>query len=194
MSFTNFLEGKIADELFGGQAFAAPATLHIGLHSAYPNEAGAGAELSGNGYARVAVTNNLTNWPAYSGDQKQNGTPITFLQATGNWLEAVAISVWDAASSGNVVWGARLAAITPNTDSQDVETKAFAAGQTAQDAHLGTTGQRLHSVDIVISNLDSLADGDMCWLHVFRDASDTTNDTLTGDAIIVGLRLSYSDT
>ena len=100
----------------------------------------------------------------------------------------------DTASSGNVVWGARLAAITPNTDSQDVETKAFASAQTQQDTHLGTTGQRLHTVDLTISNLDSIANGDACWLEVYRDASDTTNDTMTGDAIITGLRLSYSDT
>lgn len=100
----------------------------------------------------------------------------------------------DTATSGNVVWGARLAAITANTDSQDIETKSFATAQTAQDAHLGTTGQRLHSIDITISNLDSIASGDVCWLHVYRDASDTVNDTMTGDAIITALRLSYSDT
>jgi hypothetical protein len=103
MSLSNYLEGKIADEVFGATAFAAPATLHVGLHSAYPNEAGSGAELSGNGYARAAVTNNTTNWPAYSSDQKQNGQPISFPQATGNWLEAVAVSVWDASSSGNML-------------------------------------------------------------------------------------------
>lgn len=100
----------------------------------------------------------------------------------------------DTASSGNVLWGARIAAITANTDTQDVETKAFATAQTQQDSHLGTTNQRLHSVDLTISNLDSLANGDVVWLHFYRDASDTTNDTMTGDAIMVMLRLSYSDT
>jgi len=100
----------------------------------------------------------------------------------------------DTASSGNVVWGCRLAVITPNTDTQDVETKAFATAQTQQDTHLGTTGQRLHSVDITISNLDSLANGDVAWLHFYRDASDTGNDTMTGDAIVVAWRLAYSDT
>lgn len=103
MSFSNYLEGKIADEVFGATAFAAPATLHVGLHSAYPNEAGSGAELSGNNYARAAVTNNTTNWPNYSADQKANGQPITFNTASGNWLEAVAFSIWDAASSGNML-------------------------------------------------------------------------------------------
>lgn len=103
MSFTNYLEGKVADEVFGATAFSAPANLHIGLHSAYPNEAGTGAELSGNGYARVSVTNNTTNWPNYSDPTKSNGTTITFPTATGNWLEAVAVSVWDASVAGNML-------------------------------------------------------------------------------------------
>lgn len=99
----------------------------------------------------------------------------------------------DSASSGDVVFGARLAAITPNTDSQDVETKAFATAQTVTDTHLGTTGQRLHEIDLTISNLDSIANGDEFWLEVYRDA-DNGSDTMTGDAAIVGLELSYSDT
>jgi hypothetical protein len=99
----------------------------------------------------------------------------------------------DSASSGDVVWGARLAAITPNTDSQDIETKAFATAQTVTDSHLGTTGQRLHEVDLTISNLDSLAAGDEVFLEVYRDA-DAGGDTMTGDAILVSLELSYSDT
>jgi hypothetical protein len=100
----------------------------------------------------------------------------------------------DTATSGNVVWGAAIAVITPNTDTQDVETKAFATANTQQDSHLGTTGQRLHTIDLVISNLDALAAGDAVWLKLYRDASDTTNDTMAGDALVTGLRLSYSDT
>jgi hypothetical protein len=103
MSFTNYTEGKIADEIFGATAFAAPATLHIGLHSAYPDETGAGAELTGGNYSRVAVTNNAANWPNYAANQKSNGATITFPTASGNWLEAVAVSIWDASSGGNMI-------------------------------------------------------------------------------------------
>jgi hypothetical protein len=103
MSFTDYTEAKIADEIFGATAFAAPGTLHVGLHSAFPNEAGVGAELSGNGYARAAVTNNVSNWPNYSGGQKTNGNPISFPQASGAWLEAVAFSIWDASTNGNML-------------------------------------------------------------------------------------------
>lgn len=98
----------------------------------------------------------------------------------------------DTASSGDVVWGAQLAAITPNTDSQDIETKSFATAQTVTDSHLGTTGQRLHSADITISNLDSIAAGDWGMLKFYRDA-DNGSDTMSGDATVVGWQLSYSD-
>lgn len=98
----------------------------------------------------------------------------------------------DSASSGDVVWGAALAAITPNTDSQDVETKAFATANTVTDSHLGTTNQRLHLASITVSNLDSVAAGDWCVLRLYRDA-DSGSDTMTGDAAVVEVRVSYSD-
>lgn len=99
----------------------------------------------------------------------------------------------DSATSGGVTFGASLAAITPNTDSQDIETKAFATENTASDTHLGTTGQRLHSFDITVSNLDSIAAGDDVTLRLQRIPSDG-GDTMTGDAIVTRVVVSYSDT
>jgi hypothetical protein len=99
----------------------------------------------------------------------------------------------DTASSGVVRWEAAIAAITPDTDTQDVETKAFATALTVDDTHLGTTGQRVHQATITISNLDSIAAQDEVWLKFSRLGAHA-NDTMTGDAILVSLRLSYSDT
>ena len=80
MSFSDALELRILDSAFGGTAFTPDATLHIGLSSTDPGETGSTqTEPSGNGYARVAVTNNTTNFPA--GIPKDNGTVITFPQA-----------------------------------------------------------------------------------------------------------------
>lgn len=103
MSFTNFLEGKVADEILGATDYVAPANVHAALHSAWPTEAGTGAELSGNGYARVSITNNTTNWPNFASDQKSNANPINFPTATGNWVEAVAMALWDASTAGNML-------------------------------------------------------------------------------------------
>lgn len=103
--------------------------------------------------------------------------------------------VWyaDTASSGDVKWGGRIAAITPDSDSQDVETKSFATQTTVTDSHLGTTGQRLHTCSITISNLDSLAADDEVWIEIQRLGSDAA-DTMSGDAILIGFALEYSDT
>jgi hypothetical protein len=97
------------------------------------------------------------------------------------------------ASSGGVVWGASLAAITPNTDSQDIETKSFATEVTQADTHLGTTGKRLHSVDITVNQLDSIAAGDWVVLRLARKVADGS-DTMSGDAVVVGVDIEYSDT
>jgi hypothetical protein len=99
----------------------------------------------------------------------------------------------DTGTANGVTFGASLAAITPNTDSQDIETKAFATENTASDTHLGTTGQRLHSFTIAVSNLDSLAAGDDVTLRLRRVPADGS-DTMTGDCIVTGVNVTYSDT
>lgn len=99
----------------------------------------------------------------------------------------------DTASSGDVVWGAQLAAITPDTDTQDMETKALATANTVTDSHLGTTGQRLHRASITVSNLDSIAANDDVWLRLYRDAANGS-DTMAADAIVADIAVSYSDT
>lgn len=139
-----------------------------------------------------------TNFPVEYLDFDATTEETAFLNFTalnygsGN-LTLTIVWVADTASSGDVIWGAALAAITPNTDTQDIETKAFATAQTVTDTHLGTTGQRVHSCDLTISNLDSLAANDECILKVYRDA-DAGGDTMTGDASIRAVILSYSDT
>lgn len=97
------------------------------------------------------------------------------------------------ASSGDVVWGAAIAAITPDTDTQDIETDALATAATVTDSHLGTTGKRLHRATITVSSLDSLAADDHVVLQLYRDA-DNAADTMTGDSIVVAVAVSYSDT
>ena len=103
--------------------------------------------------------------------------------------------VWyaDTATANNVVWGAQIAVLTPDTDTQNVETDSLATANTVTDSHLGTTGQRLHEATITISNLDSLAADDYVTLRIYRDANNAS-DTMAGDAILTQAVLEYSDT
>lgn len=102
-SMSDFAEGKVADALLGGSALGAPATWYVGLFTVMPNEDGTGGtEAAWTGYARVAVTNNLTNWPAYASGLKANGTDFTFAAAGSGPTTVVGYGLWDAASAGNL--------------------------------------------------------------------------------------------
>jgi hypothetical protein len=107
-SFNNYLELAILDHVFSATAFNAPATLYIGLSTTAIQEDGTGiTEPAGGSYARVAVTNNDTNWPLATLEvglgTKNNGTAITFPQATGAWGTVVDFFIADAAVAGNIL-------------------------------------------------------------------------------------------
>ena len=108
---SDFLENAVLNHVLGNAAYTAPGTLHFALYTTTPSDTGGGTEVTGGSYARAAVTNNATNFPAASGGSKQNGTAITFPTPTANWGVIVAFGIFDAASAGNLLyWGA----ITPN--------------------------------------------------------------------------------
>lgn len=140
-----------------------------------------GTNFPVSGLAYDAATDEAAFWKFFANNYGSGNLTLTIL-----WYA-------DTASSGDVIFGAQIAAITPNTDTQDVETDGLATANTATDTHLGTTGQRVHSVDITISNLDSIASGDLVHIRIYRDA-DAGGDTMTGDAILLMAILSYSDT
>jgi hypothetical protein len=94
-------------------------------------------------------------------------------------------------TSGAVVWGGALSVLTP-ADAQSVETDAFATENT-QTTTVSGTARALNRSTIAVSNLDSLAANDSLVLRLARKQSNGS-DTMTGDAIIVGVTLQYSDT
>jgi hypothetical protein len=114
---TIFKEKKILDHFFGATTYTPTATHYIALltdsNSKATRDAGTVTEVSTSNwtnYARVAVTNNTTNWPnATSGSpsQKANGTAISFGTAatTGN-ITCNAFAIFDALTGGNMTdWG-----------------------------------------------------------------------------------------
>jgi hypothetical protein len=140
-----------------------------------------------------------TNFPvdawAFDGATEEDLFVLLMLQNYGSGNLTLRLTWYaDSTTSGDVIWGAAVAAITPDTDSQDVETKAFATANTVTDSHLGTTAQRVHQCTITISNLDSVAANDIVWLRIYRDA-DAAGDTLNAvDANLLTANLEYSDT
>lgn len=94
-----------------GQGFTPPATVYFALYSGAPTDTTAGTELTAGtapGYARVAVTNNATNFPNASGASKNLGLNVVFpTNSSGSpWPAAVAWGLFDASTAGNrLIWG-----------------------------------------------------------------------------------------
>jgi hypothetical protein len=85
MGASTSLALALVDYAFGIFAYTPDPIYYIGLSSTNPGAAGAGqTEPSGGAYARVAVTNNATNWP--TGNPKMNGTEILFPIPAVSWL------------------------------------------------------------------------------------------------------------
>ena len=114
-SASNYLEDAILDHILGGGDFTRPGTVYIALWTSALDDTSDGAtsgEVSGGSYARVAVTNNATNFPAASSGAKSNGTTITFPTATAGWGTVTYVAILDSATlgAGNVLFWADLAA------------------------------------------------------------------------------------
>ena len=106
-SFSNYTESKVLNYLFNGAAFSI-GTLYIGLYTAAPTDAGGGTEVTGNGYARVAVTCNTTNFPTTSNGTIENDVTFNFPTPTGNWGTVTHLGLFDAATGGNLLLWAPL--------------------------------------------------------------------------------------
>lgn len=128
MGATNNREIIIANSQFGsGATTYSPATWYLGLSTTTPNDDGTGfTEPSGGSYARVAVTNNTTNFPAATlvlgTTTKTNGAAFTFVNPTGNWGLITHYGWFTAASGGTPeYWNPLDVAITVQNGNTPVE-------------------------------------------------------------------------
>lgn len=106
-AISNYLEDALINHIFRNTDFARTANIYVALFTAAPSDAGGGTEVSGGSYARQAVaTGSSSGWAAASGGATENSSAITFPTATANWGEIVAMGLFDALSSGNLLfWG-----------------------------------------------------------------------------------------
>lgn len=108
-------QGSLLDVVFGGITNPwAGDTFYVGLSTTYPEDDGTGiTEPSTGGYARSAVVNNLTNWPAATDRRKANGTVIAFPLITADLGDAVAAIVMSASTAGDMIaWGELILPVT----------------------------------------------------------------------------------
>ena len=126
MSVTYFSSNKVLDFNFGITSYAPPATQYFALSTSAPDISGGSfTEPSGGAYARVALTNNKTNWGTAASGVLTNSTAVTFAESTASWGTIVAVGIFDALTSGNLLW---YDVLTPSRTIATATTVLFAIG------------------------------------------------------------------
>lgn len=115
-AMSDYLENRLLDALFRGQAYTMPTTMYVALATTAGSDAACGTEVTGGSYARASIASSLTNWAgsqsagsttASSGTSgtTSNNIAITWAVApTANWGTVVEYCVFDAVSGGNLLW------------------------------------------------------------------------------------------
>lgn len=112
-ALTDFAENRIVDSVLRSQALGAPTTWHVALYTTAPTDAAGGIEVTGGGYARVAVAASLAAWAGTqgagttvasngTGGVTSNNAVITFPTPSAAWGTVVAFGLFDAATGGNL--------------------------------------------------------------------------------------------
>lgn len=122
MSKSDYAEDKVNELLVGKTAFATP-TAYVALYTATPSDSGGGTEVSGGSYARKSTAG--ADWAASSGGSIANANAITFVTASGSWGTVTHWGVFDAATTGNLLFWA---ALTTSKTIGSGDTAAFGVG------------------------------------------------------------------
>jgi hypothetical protein len=104
-AMSNYLENALINATLRNTSYTSPATVYAGLFTSDPTDAGSGTEVSGGSYARKAVT-----FGAPSNGASVNSAAVEFDQATDNWGTITHFGIFDASSSGNLLYHGALTA------------------------------------------------------------------------------------
>jgi len=96
---SNYLENALINGTLRATSYTAPAAVYVSLHTADPTDAGTGAEVSGGSYVRRAAT-----FGAPSNGVSTTTADITYPVATADYGTVGWIGIWDALTSGNLLY------------------------------------------------------------------------------------------
>jgi len=98
-AMSDYLELKFLDHFTGTASTSAPSAVYLGLATASIQDDASGTELSGNNYTRKAVT-----FASASSGSISSNAAVEFNAATGSWGTISHWGIWDAATSGNLLY------------------------------------------------------------------------------------------
>jgi len=104
--FTDYLEDKIMKHVFTNTSFTSPTTLYAALYTVAPSDTGGGTEVSGGAYARQSMAFSVSG----TGTLATNSAAVEYPTATADYGTVVAVGIFDASTSGNLLAYANLTA------------------------------------------------------------------------------------
>ena len=98
-AMSDYLELKFLDHFTGRASTTAPSAVYLGLAVGSIADNAGGTELSGSNYARKAIT-----FAVASGGAISSNASVEFDPATGSWGTVAYWGIWDASTSGNLLF------------------------------------------------------------------------------------------
>ena len=117
---SNYLEGKLIEHVLRNTAYTSHSTVHISIHTANPAEDASGTEVSGSGYGRQPIA-----FGAHSDGACSNSAVEEFTASGGSFGTVTHFGIFDASSSGNLLY---YGALTASKVVADGDTLKFAIG------------------------------------------------------------------
>ncbi len=121
-ALSDHAEKLLLDWMMTSGTATRPTAWFVALYTAAPSDAGGGTEVSGAGYARQAVAFSAAATP---GGTTSNTADVSFTAVGGDYGTVTHLGIFDASSSGNLLWHG---ALTASKAVEDGDTITFSAG------------------------------------------------------------------
>jgi hypothetical protein len=104
-AMSNYLETAIVNAVLRNTTYTSPTTVYVALFTTDPTDANTGTECTGASYVRKAMT-----FSAPSNGVTSNSSAVEFDQATTSWGTITHMGLYDASTSGNLLFHGALTA------------------------------------------------------------------------------------
>ena len=121
-ALSDYAEKLLLDWMMTSGSATRPTAWYVALYTAAPSDSGGGTEVSTGGYARQSVSFDAASSP---GGTTSNSGEVSFTATGGDYGTVTHMGIFDAASSGNLLWHG---ALTASKTVADGDTLTFAVG------------------------------------------------------------------
>ena len=138
-------------------------------------------------FATIDTRNNIAVLEFDGGSTNEETSFVSIIPEGANLASGISVRIFwmaDTATSGQCRFGIQF-----EKNGTDMDSDSFDTATEANTAATNGTSGIETVTEITCTNIDSLAAGDRFRMKLYRDASDTTNDTMTGDCQVTAVEL-----